>query len=187
MTLGICYLFVICGLIFRKSANTYFFSLQIQHRMLQFKFVHKKSLKKTTFRIVLRQRSAVFCKNLRICGLIINLRICDLQTATPNKFADLQQRNKPKNLRICDLQTLKKFDCSPLAINKKIINNIVREFSVFQYKLRFYGLPILSWNQSLHTNQYFMMAMFMNFLLCTVGVESFFSLQQDQIFVLLKS
>jgi hypothetical protein len=32
-----------------------------------------------------------------ICGLnITNLRICDLRTGTPENFADLQLRNKPK-------------------------------------------------------------------------------------------
>jgi hypothetical protein len=36
-----------------------------------------------------------------ICGFIItNLRICDLRTGTPKKFANLQLRNEPKNLRI---------------------------------------------------------------------------------------
>jgi hypothetical protein len=43
------------------------------------------------------------------------LRICELRTGTPSKFADLRinhyqfadlrLRNEPKNLRICDLQT----------------------------------------------------------------------------------
>jgi hypothetical protein len=36
-----------------------------------------------------------------ICGFIItNLRICDLRTGTPKKFANLLLRNEPKNLRI---------------------------------------------------------------------------------------
>jgi hypothetical protein len=31
------------------------------------------------------------------------MRTCDLQIGTPQKFADLQLRNEPKNLLICDL------------------------------------------------------------------------------------
>jgi hypothetical protein len=47
--------------------------------------------------------------NLRICGLIVtNLRICDLRTGTPKKFADLRLQNEPKNLRICNLRTNRK-------------------------------------------------------------------------------
>ncbi len=43
------------------------------------------------------------------CGLIItNLRIYNLRTSTPQKFADLRLRKEPKNLRICDLRTNKK-------------------------------------------------------------------------------
>jgi hypothetical protein len=38
-----------------------------------------------------------------ICGLIItNMRICDLRTGTPQKFADLHLRNEPKSLRFYD-------------------------------------------------------------------------------------
>ncbi len=45
----------------------------------------------------------------KICGLIVkNLRICYLRTGTPQKVADLQLRNEPKNLPICDLRTNKK-------------------------------------------------------------------------------
>jgi hypothetical protein len=43
-------------------------------------------------------------------ALQVNLKIlwiCDLQTATPRKFADLLKRVEPKNLRLCDLRTLK--------------------------------------------------------------------------------
>jgi hypothetical protein len=46
-----------------------------------------------TFRIVLRKSCAVFCRNLRICNLRINvkeLRICDLRTGIPKKFVDLR-------------------------------------------------------------------------------------------------
>ncbi len=47
-----------------------------------------------------------------IFGLIItNLRICDLWTGPPRKFADLRLRTEPKNLRIC---RQKKFACPPL-------------------------------------------------------------------------
>jgi hypothetical protein len=35
---------------------------------------------------------------------LANMRICDLQTGTSKKFADLRLRNEPKNLRICDLR-----------------------------------------------------------------------------------
>jgi hypothetical protein len=40
-----------------------------------------------------RQSFAIFCPNLQIFNLRIdheNLRICDLLTGTPKKFADLQ-------------------------------------------------------------------------------------------------
>jgi hypothetical protein len=43
---------------------------------------------------------------LWICDLGINLKklhICEIRTETPNKFADLWQRNEVKNLRICEL------------------------------------------------------------------------------------
>jgi hypothetical protein len=63
---------------------------------------------------------SIFC-DLQICGFAIcglkitNLRICDFRTGTPQKFADLQLRNEPKNLRICDLWTKrKKFAFPPL-------------------------------------------------------------------------
>jgi hypothetical protein len=56
--------------------------------MLLFKFVHnKKIIKKTTFRTVLRQSRAVFCGNLRVCGLII--KIGAFAICGPRKFADL--------------------------------------------------------------------------------------------------
>jgi hypothetical protein len=88
----------------------YFFFLQISRIMLLLKFVfNKKSSKKTTFSTVLRQSCRIFCRNLRICNdriINIKLRICDLRTGIPKKFADLRLRNEPKNLRICDLQTL---------------------------------------------------------------------------------
>jgi hypothetical protein len=36
------------------------------------------------------------------------LRICDLRTGTPQKFADLRLQNEPKHLQIYDLRTNKK-------------------------------------------------------------------------------
>ncbi len=45
--------------------------------------------------------------------MIKNLRICNLQTDTPIKFADLRLQNEPKNLRIYDFRTKKKFMCPP--------------------------------------------------------------------------
>ncbi len=60
---------------------------------------------------VLRQSSALFCRNLQICDLWINhknLRICDFWANTPKKFADMQLQNERKNLRICNLRTFKK-------------------------------------------------------------------------------
>jgi hypothetical protein len=80
-----------------KSANTYF---------SPYKFVQNK--KKTFLGLFLRQKLCSILWKFAILGLIINLRICDLGTGTPNKFADLRSRNEPKNLRICDLQTFKK-------------------------------------------------------------------------------
>jgi hypothetical protein len=59
---------------------------------------------------VLRQSSALFCRNLQICDLWINhknLLICDFWTNSPRKFADMRLRNERKNLRICNLRTLK--------------------------------------------------------------------------------
>jgi hypothetical protein len=38
---------------------------------------------------------------------LATLRICDLRTGTPKKFADLRLRNELKNLRICDLRNKK--------------------------------------------------------------------------------
>ena len=56
---------------------------------------------------VLRQKCAVFCRNLLIKHEYF--RFCYLRIAgTPKKPTDLRQRNKPKNSRICDLRTLKK-------------------------------------------------------------------------------
>ncbi len=44
-----------------------------------------------------------------ICGLIITfLQICNLQTSTPQEFADVRLQNEPKNLRICDMRTNRK-------------------------------------------------------------------------------
>ncbi len=64
-----------------------------------------------------------------ICGLIIkncgfaicrlaylrNLRICDLRTRIPKKFAGLRWRNEPKNLRIFDLR----FACLSLLLYRR--------------------------------------------------------------------
>ncbi len=67
-----------------------------------FKFVHYQEIfYKTTFRTVLRQSCAVFCRKTFF-------RLCDLWKGTPNKFADLRLRNWSKNLRICDLRTFEK-------------------------------------------------------------------------------
>ncbi len=64
-------------------------------------------------------RNTAFClANLRICDLrsgtrkftdlrINHYKFMDLQTGTPQNFADLQLRNEPKNLWICDLRTNK--------------------------------------------------------------------------------
>jgi hypothetical protein len=67
-----------------------------------------KILNQTTFWTVLQLCScAVVQYFVEICVFAIlrihyeNLRICDLRTGTPKKFADLQSRNEPKNLRIC--------------------------------------------------------------------------------------
>jgi hypothetical protein len=49
---------------------------------------------------VLRQSCARSCRNLRINHE--NLRICDLRTGTPKKFAEFRKRNEPKNMAICD-------------------------------------------------------------------------------------
>ncbi len=50
-----------------------------------------------------------------ICGLIItNLRICDVRTGTPQKFADLRLYSKHKNLGICGLT--KKIKFPPFAL-----------------------------------------------------------------------
>jgi hypothetical protein len=62
---------------------------------------------------------------------LANLRICDLRTWTPNKFADLrfadfhtqifadlQLRNEPENLQICDLRTNKKIDVLTFDIER---------------------------------------------------------------------
>jgi hypothetical protein len=41
--------------------------------------------------------------DLQFADLIItNLRIFNLRTSTPQKFADSRLRNEPKNLQICD-------------------------------------------------------------------------------------
>ncbi len=84
--------------------------------MLEFKFVHfKKSFKKKTFRIVLRQSCAAFCRNLRICNLRIiikfadnnkNLRICNMQ------ICDSGMSPRIYGFAICGL--LKMFPCPPL-------------------------------------------------------------------------
>jgi hypothetical protein len=48
---------------------------------------------------------------VQICGfaiyglIITNLRICNLQTDTPQKFADLRLLNDPKNFRSGDLRS----------------------------------------------------------------------------------
>jgi hypothetical protein len=81
------------------------------------------------------RNTAFFLANLwiAICGLEHkgNLWICDLRinhynfadllfadwVGIPQKFADLQLRNEPKNLRICDLQTSKTFACPPLTFS----------------------------------------------------------------------
>jgi hypothetical protein len=56
--------------------------------------------------------------SLRICGLIItNFLICDLRTGTPQKFADMRLRNKPKYLRIYDFRTSKQ---CPILVNTNI-------------------------------------------------------------------
>ena len=63
-------------------------------------FFVKKQFEKAVFSTVLSQSCAVFRRILRINQE--NLRICVLWTDTTNKFADLRQRNEPKDLRFAD-------------------------------------------------------------------------------------
>ncbi len=90
-------------------------SLQIRNFL--FKFVqNKKSLEqdKMTFRIVLRQSGAIFCRNFQICYWRIyhkNLRICDLRTGIRNNFSGFAINEVHK---CSDLRFAETFPCSPL-------------------------------------------------------------------------
>jgi hypothetical protein len=53
------------------------------------------------------------------------LRICNLRTGIPKKFADLGLQNESKNLRICDLQTQKV--CLPTS---EITNRVPKFLSI---------------------------------------------------------
>jgi hypothetical protein len=62
--------------------------------------IKKNCFTNTSLRTVLTQNRAVLFKNKLICELRINhenLRICDLQTGKPKKFADLRQLIEPEN------------------------------------------------------------------------------------------
>jgi hypothetical protein len=66
----------------------------------------------------------------KIFGLIItNLRIYDLRTGTPQKYAGLRLRNEPKNLRICDLRTTNEI-CVPTFGFTKSCNAQERRLSL---------------------------------------------------------
>jgi hypothetical protein len=54
-------------------------------------------------------------KNVRVCNLRIQNLNSDLPTGTPKNFADLQQRNEPKDLGFANCQ-LKKI-CAPTFDN----------------------------------------------------------------------
>ncbi len=88
---------------------------------LKYTYVGKK-IRGKTVRIWIKN-TAVFLANLQICDLrtetsrkgnlwICGLIITNLQTGTPQKFADLRLLNEPKNLWNCDLQTNQKI-CVP--------------------------------------------------------------------------
>jgi hypothetical protein len=71
------------GLKLQQSAKTYFSPFNITDN----------SNVDETQKIVLVQSSVVFCRNLRICDLLVNqknLQIYDLQTGTTKKIADLR-------------------------------------------------------------------------------------------------
>jgi hypothetical protein len=76
---------------------------------MKFQIKKKNHFKKTPFRTALRQKYAVFYRNLRINHE--NLQICDLLTGTPRKFADSRQRTDPKNIRLGSCGLLKKLAC----------------------------------------------------------------------------
>jgi hypothetical protein len=100
---------------FRKSSNTYctFFPYKYSYNSSLCKL--KKCFKKRTFRAVLRQGCAVFCGNLRICGLF-NHKICGIAICGLAHLRILRICDRGMGQRICDLLTLKKFACPPLTI-----------------------------------------------------------------------
>jgi hypothetical protein len=54
---------------------------------------------------------------------LFSLRICDLRTRTPPKFADLRLRNEPKNLQIWDLRINIKICVPTFGIYKVFVSN----------------------------------------------------------------
>jgi hypothetical protein len=83
--------------------------------MLKFKFIHINFSHRRLLGLFLYRVVQYF---IEICGVSINLnnlRICDLRTGMPKKFADIGKRNEPKDLRIFDFRTLKKVCLSTSA------------------------------------------------------------------------
>jgi hypothetical protein len=90
---------VICGIKTSSSSQKNFF---LTNTLI--KIVHLKKLTKTTFRTVKRQNGAPFCRNLGINPK--SLRIRDLRTGTPKKFAEMQSGMIPRiaDWRFADLK-----------------------------------------------------------------------------------
>ncbi len=94
----------------------------------------------------------------RICGfatcrvIITNLRICDLRTGTPQKFAYLRLRNEPKNLLVCTQLALYGVwsSCLPKLCTATILLVLYNIFFLsfipeYHRRLCKYCLPSLQW------------------------------------------